>query len=131
MPTWNEIQEYARSKYKLQNDEENYFNLVWSYEDGRSQLVRVKRFTVGDGEEEWVEFLSVVGPGDCMPHNVALKKNSGFVVGALAIDGDGDLIMVHNAPLASLDPDEFERPLRAVARTADRLEEDFTGKDEY
>ena len=32
MPTWPEIQEYARSKYVLQNDDERRFALVFEFD---------------------------------------------------------------------------------------------------
>jgi hypothetical protein len=130
MPSWAEIQEYARSKYILQNDEDTWFALVFSYDNGRTQKIRVGTFTAFD--EPWIEFRSVVCKGAEMPAKVALRKNADFVIGSLALDGDDDYVMVHNAPLATLDPEEFDRPLRVIARTADSLEKDYSeGNDDW
>lgn len=130
MPSWTEIQEHARSKYTLDNDEDDWFALVFSYDSGRTQKIRVSRFTAFD--EEWIEFRSVVCKGDEMPPKVALRKNADFVVGSLALDGDGDYVFLHNACLATLDLPEFERPLHVIASTADKLETDYSeGNDDW
>ena len=128
MPSWGEIQEYARSKYKLAEDEENWFSLVWGYDDGRSQKIWCRKFNCFD--IDWVEFRSVVCKEAEMAHRVALKKNSGFAVGALGLDDDGDYVFLYSAPLPTMDPEEFELPLRVVAGTADGLEEEFSAGDD-
>jgi len=128
MPTWGEIQEYARSKYKLDDDEEDWFSLVWGYESGRTQKIRIAKFDAFD--KPWLEFRSVVCKESDMAHRVALKKNAGFAVGGLAIDDDGDYVFLYSAPLDTMDPEEFELPLHVVANTADKLEEEFSSEDD-
>lgn len=129
MPTWNEIKDYARSRYRLADDQEHYFSLIFAFDDGRSQKIFVRRFEAFN--MEWVEFRSAVCPGDKIPPKVALRKNEGLACGALAIDSDGDYILVYNAPLPTMDPDEFELPLHVIARTADRFENDYSGEDDF
>jgi hypothetical protein len=130
MPTWGEIQEHARSKYKLDDDEDDWFSLVFAYDNGRTQKVWVRRFTSFD--MEWAEFRSAVCKESEMSHRVALKKNLSFSVGALALDEDGDYVFLYSAPLPTMDPEEFELPLHVVAHTADRLESEFSaGDDEF
>lgn len=128
MPTWPEIQEYARSKYTLQNDDERRFALVFEFDNGRSQLIGVRHFEAFD--KDWVEFRSVVCKEAQMAHRVALKKNDDFVVGAITLDEDNDYCFVYSVCLETLDPEEFELPLHVVARTADRLESDYSGDDD-
>ena len=44
----------------------------------------------------------------------------------------GDLVTVrHSVPLLNLDINEFERPLGLVTGTADRLEQQFQGGDQF
>ena len=129
MPTWNEIKDYARSKYKLMEDEERYFSLVFGFSNDRSQKIFVRVFDAFD--MQWVEFRSVVCHGDKMPAKVALKKNEEFACGALALDRDGDYVLIYNAPLPTMDPDEFELPLNVIARTADKLESEYSGDDDF
>lgn len=129
MPTWKEIKDYARSQYKLMEDDERYFSLVFGFKDGRSQKIFVRLFEAFD--MEWVEFRSVVCNGDKMPAKVALRKNEDFACGALALDSDGDYVLIYNAPLPTMDPEEFELPLNVIARTADKLESDYSGDDDF
>jgi hypothetical protein len=129
MPTWGEIQEFSRSKYKLSVDEEERFSIVWGYDNDRSQQIWVRHLQVD--ERDWIEFRTYVCHAGEMKPEVALAKNLGFVIGALAVDSDGDYVMVHNAMLATLDPDEFELPLRILANTADQLEKDHSGADDF
>lgn len=129
MPTWGEIQEYARSKYKLQNDNPESFSLVFAYDDKRTQLIMCRHFTAFD--KHWVEYRSPVCKEAEMTHKVALRKNDDFVVGAITLDQNGIYCFVYSACLDTMDPDEFELPLHVVARTADRLEKEYSGGDEY
>ena len=129
MPTWGEVQEYARSKYVLSKDEEQWFSLIWRYEGDRTQQIFVKRFSAYN--QDWVEFRSFVCAGTELSPQVALRKNETFLVGALALDTDGDYCMIHNAPLATLDPEEFDLPLSVLASVADDLEKEHTIKDDY
>ena len=128
MPTWTELQEYARSKYVLDDDEESFFSLVFKMDSGRTQKIRVRTFQAFD--EAWIEFRSVVCKGTEMPPKVALHKNSEFAIGALALDSDEDYVLLHNAPLSTMDPAEFERPLHAISGTADSLEKDYSAGDD-
>ncbi|WP_033337886.1 type III secretion system chaperone family protein [Catenuloplanes japonicus] len=129
MPTWHEIREHARSAYSLSGEDEDGFALIWEYEGGRSQKISVRRFAFC--EQDWVEFRSYVCKADEMSPRAALRKNAQFTVGALATDEDGDYFLVHQASLATLDPDEFGLPLRALATTADTLEKQHSERDDF
>src|SRR5690349_13769555 len=128
MPTWGEIQEYARGKYKLDEDGEGFFSLVFGYDSGRSQKIFVRRFTAFD--KEWLEFRSVVCKESELAHRLALKKNLQFAVGALALDDDNDYVFLYSAVLDTMDPDEFELPLHVVAAMADKLESEHSAGDD-
>ena len=52
MPTWAELQEFARGKYVLDDDEEGFFSLVFKMDSGRTQKIRVRTFTAFD--EAWM-----------------------------------------------------------------------------
>jgi hypothetical protein len=129
MPTWGEIKEHARSKYTLKSDEEEFFTLVWEYPDGRSQQIYVRHFP--SYEREWVEFRSYVCNESELSPRVALRKNETLPIGALALDKDGDYFIIYSVQLATLDLEEFDLPLSAVARAADVLELQHTAKDDY
>ena len=128
MPTWGEIQEYARSKYKLAKDEEHWLSLVFAYDNERRQLVRVKHFKAFD--QDWIEFASACCKNDEMSPAVALKKNNDYAVGGIALDGDV-YVFKYTIPLTNLDIDEFELPLHVVASTADQIESQFAAQDKF
>ena len=128
MPTWGEIQEYARTKYKLARDEEHWFSLVFAYDNERKQLVRCKHFQAFD--QDWVDFASACCKENEMSPTVALKKNNEFAVGAIALDGDV-YVFKYTVPLTNLDPEEFELPLHVVASTADQIESQFAAQDKF
>lgn len=128
MPTWGEIQEHVRGKYKLDTDNPESFSLVWAYDNKRTQKIIVRKFNAFD--QEWLAFMSAVCKSDQMSHTVALRKNFEFAVGALALDGDY-IVFTYSAPLATMDPDEFELPLHVVASTADKLEAQFSATDQF
>ncbi|XVU22785.1 hypothetical protein ACQPZJ_36765 [Actinoplanes sp. CA-054009] len=128
MPTWHELREHARTKYDLARLEDTWFALVFSYESGRTQQIVVRRYEAF--EQDWIEFRTFVCPeGDLSPR-VALRKNDEFTLGALALDEEGDYVLVHHAPVATLDPDEFAVPLHLLADTADALEKEHSAKDD-
>lgn len=130
MPSWSEIQEFARGKYALSDDEEDYFALVFEFDSGRTQKIRVRRFSAFN--EEWVEFYSVICKGTEMPAKIALRKNADLVMGAIALDSDDDYVIMHNAPLGTMDLIEFDRPLHVLARVADELEQQYSeGNDDW
>ncbi|MBI5490062.1 MAG: hypothetical protein HY905_22200 [Deltaproteobacteria bacterium] len=128
MPTWGEIQEYARSKYKLAKDEEHWFSLVFAYDNERRQLVRIKHFKAFD--QDWLDFASACCKQDEMSPVVALKKNNDFAVGSICLDGDV-YVFKYTVPLKNLDIEEFELPLHVVASTADQLESQFAAQDKF
>jgi len=129
MPTWGEIQQYARSNYKLADDEADWFSVIFEYEDGRTQKISISRFEAF--ETQWIEFSSAVCKGSEMPAEEALRRNADFVVGALALDPEGDINLMYSAPLDTLNEEEFEVPLHAIARTADELEREFAKGDKF
>ena len=129
MPSWPEIQEYARSKYNLNHDTPGAFSLVFEFSNKRTQQISVHHFTAFD--KDWVEFRSFICKEADMQPKVALRKNAGFAIGAIAMDDEGDYYVIYSLPLGTMDPEEFELPLHVLAHTADKLEQEFTAKDDF
>jgi len=129
MPTWPELREHARTKFQLSKDEQDWFSLVWSYDSGRTQQIVVSHYECFD--QEWIEFRSYVCKEAEMTPRVALRKNSELSLGALALDAEGDYVLIHKAALASLDPDEFALPLQFLAATADEWEQQHAARDDF
>ncbi len=130
MPTWAEVQEYARSKYKLAEDKENSFKLVFEYDNQRLQAVIVTRFD--SLNREWLDFSSAC----CAEHQLsaedAVRRNYDFAVGAIALDKNAGVYIVrHTVQLGTMDMEEFEVPLHLVASTADGIEAEVAGEDKF
>lgn len=128
MPTWSEIQEYARSKYKLASDDKDSFKLVFEYDNDRLQAVIVSRFEAID--REWCDFASACCKKEQMSPEVALEKNFQFAVGAISLDKD-IYVVRYSVQMATMDMEEFELPLHVVASTADKLEQEFAAGDDF
>lgn len=128
MPTWTELQSYARSKYKLAEDDERSFRIIFGFEDGRSQIIDVQTFDAFN--QQFIEFRSPVCKEDQMNPRTALLKNTKLPIGSLALTENGYYVLVHNASLKHLDLEEFELPLHVMAKIADSLENEFSAKDD-
>ncbi|HEX7700238.1 MAG TPA: hypothetical protein VF403_05945 [Kofleriaceae bacterium] len=129
MPSWPELKDYAKSKYVLDDDGDDDFSLIFEFETGRTQKVGITRFTAFD--KNWIEFRSYVCKGAQMDKEVALRKNEELAIGALALDDEGDYCLLYSVALDTLDPDEFEIPLHALAHVADELEAHYAASDDF
>ena len=128
MPTWAEVYEYARSKYKLTDEKENSFKLTWAYGNNRLQAIIVSKFEAFD--REWCDFASACCKKEQMAAEVALRKNWNFAVGAICLDRDFYVVR-YSLQMSTMDMEEFELPLHVIASTADRLEQEFTAGDQF
>jgi hypothetical protein len=125
MRTWAELQSYARGKYRLSEDVEDRFALIFAIPGGRTQQVVVTRFAAL--ERDFIEFRTPVCREDQLAPRAALLHNATFgehhhsILGSLALH-EGVYYLVHRALLGTLDSEEFELPLHAMALHADTLE---------
>lgn len=128
MPSWAELQKHMRDKFKLQEDQPDMLSMVWSYDDGRSQKIIVRRYKAAG--REMVEFKSAFArKGDVEPVEM-LRDNSKLPLATVALSGDVYLV-VYNALLEHLDLGDFDFILSRVAAVADTLEEKYVRKDEF
>lgn len=129
MARWENLKAYIASNYKVASDEGNLVKLNWNVEDGRSQLVIVALAGELAGEQ-WAEVSTGVANVNQVDPQDLLKRNSGMIVGALAIVED-IVIWKHSFPLGNLDPNEFETPLHLAVNFGDKLERELTGGDNF
>ncbi len=132
MPSWTEVREYARSQYTLMEDSDQMLKLAFTFEgedgDERMQAIIVSRFEAMG--REWCDFRSACCEVAQMDPAIALEKNAEFALGALQIS-DGLYIFRYSTQLETMDVEEFEIPLRMIARTADEIEREFAGGDQF
>lgn len=120
MASWKDVQAHMRNTYKLQQDEPHRLAMAWSYEDGRTQKVVVRRFEQGDVEMVEIKspFARLGGPDPVE----LLRENARLPYGAVALVGDV-FVVVHNLELGALDDDAFDAWLTRIAGLADQLEQ--------
>ncbi|RJQ76806.1 hypothetical protein D5S17_17255 [Pseudonocardiaceae bacterium YIM PH 21723] len=130
MATWKELLKYVRHEYQVIREDEDEIRILFEFEDERSQVMVIQR-EVLDEKYEWVQIASPCGVVANLDLKAVLEEigNTTICCGA-AIMGE-HLVVRHSLPLENLDLNEFEDPLVLLAGTADRLEEMFTGGDEY
>lgn len=130
MATWEEVQQHIARNYRFEHLSPTSLKMVFQIDEERTQAVVVSLETLMDGAEEWAEISSAVGPLDDVNLKATLREVGGLVCGGLAADGNL-LVFRHVVPLENLDVNEFERPLRLVVLSADKLEREFGGGDTF
>lgn len=128
MANWSDIQHHMRNTYRLQQDEPSVLAMTWSYDDGRTQKIVVRRFESSDGD--MVEFKSPFARLGGPDPVEMLRENARLPFGAVALSADVFLV-VHNAVLAPLDLDGFDALLGRVAGLADKLEKKHGLQDAF
>ena len=128
MSGWAAIQKHLRGRYRLQVDEPDMMAMTWSYDDGRAQKILVRRFT--SSSRDHVEFKSPFAREGEVDPIAVLRDNAKLPLGAVALSGDV-FIVIHNALLSTIGPDDVDFVLERVAAIADSLEEKYARKDAF
>jgi hypothetical protein len=125
MPTWPEIQNYARNKYRLFKDEPDKFAIIFQQRQGTTQLIWVRPFQAYN--QVLLEYKSYFCKEAEMPPAVALRKNAEMAMGFIALVGDHYAVL-WNVPMANMVVEEFEMPLQVIAARADELEQLYSSQ---
>jgi len=128
MAEWGEVQKHMRANYSLQNDDGEMFSVVWSYDDGRSQKIIVRRYMSND--RVMVEFKSPFAKRGQIDPEALLRQNSQMTLATIALSGDV-VLAIYNLLLDSASIDDVEYVLRRVASIADALEAEYAGGDVF
>ena len=119
MSTWIELKNYARSSYKLAEEQDHSFKVVFKYTGGRLQAVIASHYeAIG---RIWIDFSSACCRVDRMDPREALEQSFNLAVGALCLDGDVYVVR-HTVLLDELRADDLQVHMHAVARAADQIE---------
>ena len=126
MATWASLSADLRRSGTAKEFSSELFEMSIPTSDGRTQTVQLRPMALG--QDEWLEMLSafeLVTPAtDLLKY---LRKTTLFPCGGLAVvnvNGDELLAVRHAIPLATMDPGDFSKPIKAVAIIADILEQD-------
>lgn len=130
MATWSELTDYVRANFKVADERPDMMKMIFNTGGLRSQVVLLVRNVLMDGTEEWVRIESPFAEVAKVDLRVALEKVGQTVCGGAGLVGDL-LTIRHAVPLANLDVNELVRPLHLVTTTADRLEKEMIGSDDF
>lgn len=130
MATWRDFKAFVKSGYEIEQEETDMLQLLLEANGGRSQVVYLWHRRLMKGTEDWLVMESPfaeIGEADI----ATVLDRAGEMVcgGVVAIDGFA--YFRHALPLENMDINEFERPLRLVTLSADRLEHQISGGDDF
>ncbi len=113
------------------------FRLNYTLPDGRTQLVWIASKTTRIADTEFRDVWSVAnrGKGE-LPAALAdhlLKENVRMVLGAWQVSqGEGEYLVVYSYAIpADTTPGFLQEVIEAVTISADRMEKELTGQDEF
>jgi hypothetical protein len=132
---WNDLVRFIRSEYevvRLQPDEVRIKVRFYTdvEQEERAQIAIIARSSI-DELGEWVQIASPFAKvADVDVFQVLSEIGGSTVVGGAVVMGEF-LVLRHSMPLETLDANEFLDPLELIAGSAERLEEIFTGRDDF
>lgn len=117
--TWSELKDHARTSYKLADERNHSFKVVFKYSEGRLQAVIASYYeAMGRG---WVDFSSACCHVDRMGAEDALEMGFNLAIGAICQDGEVYVVR-HTVLVDELTLENLQVHLHAVARAADQIE---------
>jgi hypothetical protein len=131
MASWEQLRQYTRSTYQISEELPEAFTMVFEVRGGRTQLVFITHYTLMDDQEDWVVIESPFGEIGMVDLSAAVTAAGKIVCGGVGLYQGRYLVLRHAVPLENLDVNEFERPLRLITTSADILEAQLTGRDEF
>ncbi|OXM73618.1 MULTISPECIES: hypothetical protein [Amycolatopsis] len=135
MTTWRDLATFIRQQYKVIRDEPDELRIRVRFqsdpeEEERTQIVVIAR-EVLDRRDEWIQIATPFARVDEVDVvGVLAEVGHTTVVGGVVVMGEY-LVLRHSLPLANLDINEFVDPLALVTSSAELLEEQLTGRDDY
>lgn len=128
MASWDDLVTHIRSAYELDfEDETGTVGLTFSLDDGRSQKVLVN---LAESAEmgNWVQVGGIIGEFSEIDLAAAIRLTGDNIIGAISCSGNL-VTVIASFPLDSLDTNDLDMTLRAIAIASDALEKRLTGKD--
>jgi len=132
MPTWAEFSAGMRpSEMAKSFGDDNHLEVTVTVGGGRSQTVIVTRSVQADGE--WVSLdspFALFDPAvDVLKYLLAVAKMPCGGLELVNVGGNEFFAVRHAIPLATIDKEDFGKPLVKVAYVADAMERDAHGVD--
>jgi hypothetical protein len=115
-----DIKDHARSAYKLAEEHEHSFKVVFEYPGGRLQAVIAAYYeAMGRG---WVDFSSACCRAERIEPRAALEQSFNLAVGSLCLDGDV-FVVRYTSNVDHVQLEDLDLLMHAVAGAADQIEQ--------
>jgi hypothetical protein len=116
--SWEALKDAAKSRYRLAEDYDRAFKVVFKHADGRLQAVIVSHYEAMG--HHWVDLSSACCRIEQLEPQDALMHGFNLAVGALCLDGEVYVVR-HTVLLEDLSLDSLLIHVHAVARAADQI----------
>jgi hypothetical protein len=132
MTSWQDLLIHVKSNYPVAEEDEGKLVVVFGIPGGdRSQVVYIFEETAHNGDE-WAHITSPIGRvRDLDLKKVLLKAGQTMCGGATMTAMSDKVLLRHSVHLPSLELDQFRRPLTLIALSADLIERELLGTDEF
>jgi|TergutMp193P3_1026864.scaffolds.fasta_scaffold364625_1 1,2-phenylacetyl-CoA epoxidase PaaB subunit len=128
MATWKQIKDFIRSNYKLQEDEGDFFQMLFELEEDRSQMIFVQKIKSEAGDI-WVQISSPIGTIEDDEIDDALEMMNDKLCGGMVKIGERHFVR-QNMLIDDLSPEQFVTLMQIVMNAADEMEQRFIGSDD-
>ena len=132
MASWDDLRAYIHSNYSASDVSARAIEMSFGFPSGSSQSVYVSSLEGPDGAI-WASIDSPIGLETQVDLFAALRMVEDVTCGGLAhlfLGGQDVVVVRHAVPLATLDPEEFNAPLRMVTAAADAFAQALVGTDQ-
>ncbi|MBB4688955.1 hypothetical protein [Amycolatopsis jiangsuensis] len=135
MAQWTDLVAFIRHEYRVIREDPDEIRIRITFaqdaeSEGRAQVVVIAR-EVFDRREDWVQIATPFARVEEVDlYQVLSEAGATLVVGGIVVMGE-HVVLRHSLPLVNLDLNEFVDPLELVAGSAELLEQQFTGRDDY
>ena len=132
MASWQELMAHVKSNYPVAEEDEGQLVVVFGIPGGdRSQVVYILEETAVSGDE-WAHIESPIGRArDHDLKRVLVRAGQTMCGGATMSPMHDKVLLRHSVHLPSLELDQFRRPLTLIAMSADLIERELLGTDEF
>ena len=132
MASWQDLVAHVKSTYPVAEEDEGKLVVVFGLPRGnRSQVVYILEETAVNGDE-WAHITSPIGRvRDLDLKQVLVKAGQTMCGGATMSTMHDKVLLRHSVHLPSLELDQFRRPLTLIAMSADLIEYELLGSDEF
>ncbi len=127
MATWKDLENHIKSEFEvLPNAPIGTIGILFPVGERKQQVFI--RHEGNDRIGEWAVVLSPIGKVSAAKLKEITQAAYGLLIGGIVMLNDVVMIS-HSVALTSFDVNEISLPIFMVTASADRLEEEYTGKD--